>query len=67
MMLKHTTEQITDVSRGKTAALVGIDQFFFRIDTLTAVEDAHNTADDWAHAVAKITVKSKDRRDNIQN
>ena len=27
MMMKRTTEQITDVTRGNTAALVGIDQF----------------------------------------
>ena len=37
-----------------------------RFDTLKAVEDAHNTAD-WIHAVAKITVKSKDGRDSIRN
>ena len=28
LMMRHTTEQITDVSCGNTAALVGIDQFF---------------------------------------
>ena len=28
MMMKRTTEQITDVTRGNTAALVGVDQFF---------------------------------------
>ena len=26
-MMRRTTEQITDVSRGNTAALVGIEQF----------------------------------------
>ena len=61
MMMKRTTEQITDVSRGNTAAFVGIDQYLY------TVEDVHNTADDWIHVVAKITVKSKDRHDSIRN
>ena len=42
MMMKRTTEQITDVSRGNTAALVGIEQFFSKLGTLTTVENAHN-------------------------
>ena len=31
MLMKRTTEQITDVTRGNTAAFVGIDQFFSRL------------------------------------
>ena len=31
MMMKHTTEQITDVSCGNTAALVGIEQFLWSL------------------------------------
>ena len=68
MMMKRTTEQITDVTRGNTAALVGIDQFFFfKIGTLETVDNAHNTANDVSDVVAKITVMSKDRRDSIQS
>ena len=66
MMMKRTTEQITDVSRGNTAALVGIEQFLSKLGTLTTAERAHNTADDGKHPFAKITVKSKDRRDSIR-
>ena len=67
MMTKRTTEQITDVSRGNTAALVGIEQFFSKMGTLKTVENAHNITEDVRHVVAKITVTSKDRRDSIQN
>ena len=67
MMMKRTTEQITDVTRGNTAALVGIDQFFSKIGTLKTVDNAHNTANDVRHVVVKITVMSKDRRDSIQS
>ena len=31
MMMKRTTEQITDVSSGNTAVLVGIEQFLQRV------------------------------------
>ena len=61
-MLKRTTEQITDVSHGNTAALVVIDKFFLKLGTLTTSEDAHNNTDDGKHTVAKIAV-NKDRRD----
>ena len=50
-----------------TAALVGIDQFLQKIETLKTVGSAHNTANDVRHAVAKIAVMSKDRRDSIQS
>ena len=44
MMIKRTSEQITDVSRGNTVAYVGIDQFLLeKIGILKTVEDAHNT------------------------
>ena len=66
-MMRRTTEQITDVSRGNTAALVGIDQFLLNLGTLTTIENAHNTADTKyrVYHVAKIAVMSKDRRDSI--
>ena len=67
MMMNRTTEQITDVTRGNTAALVGIDQFLQNIGTLNTVDNAHNAANDVRHVVAKITVMSKDRRDSIQS
>ena len=44
-MMRRTTEQITDVSCGNTAALVRIDQFLIKLGTLKTIEDAHNTAD----------------------
>ena len=68
-MTRRTTEQITDVSCGNTAALVGIDQFLLKLGTLTKVENAHNTADTKysVYPVAKIAVMSKDRRDSIRN
>ena len=61
MMMKRTTEQITDVSRGHAAVLVGIEQFLLKLSTLTTYENAHNTADTKysVYPVAKITVKSK--------
>ena len=31
LMMRRVTEQITDVSCGNTAALVGIDQFFLKL------------------------------------
>ena len=65
-MLKRTTEQITDVSRGNTAALVVIDQFLVKLGTLTIVENAHNTAD-MKYSVYPVAVKSKDRRDSIRS
>ena len=46
-MMRRTTEEIND-------------QFFLKLGTLTTVEDAHNNADDGRHAVAKITMMSKD-------
>ena len=42
-VLKRTTEQITDVSRGNIAAFVVIDQFLLKLGTLTIIENAHNT------------------------
>ena len=42
MMIKCTIEQITDVSRGNTAALVGIETW--------------HSSDDWIHVVVKIAV-----------
>ena len=69
MMMKRTTEPISDVTRGNTAALVGMDQFLYKIGTLKTVENAHNTADtkySVSH-VAKIAVMSKDRCDSIRN
>ena len=64
-MMKRTTELITDVSRGNTAAVVGIEQF---LGTKTTVENAHKSADTKysVYPVAKITVKSKDKRDSIR-
>ena len=35
--MKRTTEQITDVSRRNTAALVEIEQFFLKLGTPTAI------------------------------
>ena len=67
MMMKRTTEQITDVTRGNTAALVGIDQFFSKIGTLKTIDNAHNTANDVRHVVAKIRVLPKGRRDSIRS
>ena len=63
---KKTTEQITDVSRGNTAAVVVIDQFHLKLSTLTIIENAHNTAD-MKYSVYPVAVKSKDRRDSIRN
>ena len=65
-VLKRTTEQITDVSRGNTAALVVIDQFLLKHGTLTIVENAHNTAD-MKYSVYPVAVQSKDRRDSIRS
>ena len=65
-VLKSTTEQITDVSRGNTAALVVIDQFLLELGTLTIIENAHNTAD-MKYSVYPVEVKSKDRRDSIRS
>ena len=64
-MMRRTTEQITDVSCGNTAALVGIDQFLSKLGTLTNVEDAHNIADTKysVSPVAKIAVRPKDGKD----
>ena len=69
MMMKSTTEQITDFSCGNTAALVWIEQFFLKPGTLKIVEHAHNTADTKysVYPVAKIEMISKDRRDSIRN
>ena len=55
-MMRRTTEQI-------------IDQFLLKLGTLITVEDDHNTADTKysVYPVAKITVKSKDRRGSIRN
>ena len=38
-VLKRITEQITDVSRGNTAALVVIDQFLLKLGTQTIIEN----------------------------
>ena len=65
-VLKRTTEQITDVSRGNTAALVVIDQFLLKLGTLTIIENAHNTTD-MKYSVYPVAVKSKDRRDSIRS
>ena len=66
-MMRRTTEQITDVSCGNAAALVGIDQFFLKLGTLTTVENVHNTADKYSVSpVVKIAVIPKDRRGSIQ-
>ena len=67
MMMKRTSEQITDLSRGNTAVIVGIEQFLSQLGPLKTVTDVHNSTEDVRHVVAKITVKSKDRRDSIQN
>ena len=57
MMTKRTPEQITDVSRGNTAAFVGIGQFLLKkIGTLKTVEDAAN---DVRNVVGKITVNPR--------
>ena len=65
-VLKRTTEQITDASRGNTAALVVIGQCFLKLGTLTIFENAHNTAD-MKYSVYPVAVKSKDRRDSIRS
>ena len=64
-MMRRTTEQITDVLRGNTAVLVGIEQF----GTLKTVESAHNTTDTKCSVshVAKIAVISKGRCESIRN
>ena len=63
-------------SRNTNNATVVNDEAYHRADqrpvplklgTLTTVEDAHNNADDRRHAVAKITMMSKDRRDSIRH
>ena len=61
-MRRRTTEQITDVSYGNTAALVGIDQFLLKLGTLTTVEEAHKIADTKysVSPVTKMTVKPND-------
>ena len=68
-MMRRITEQITDVSCGNTAALVGIDQFLSKLGTLTTVEDAHNTADTKFRVspVAKIAVRPKDGKDTTES
>ena len=58
--MKRTTERITDVSCGNTAALVGVDQSVsLKLGTPKTVENAHNTADTKysVYPVAQITVK----------
>ena len=52
LMMRGTTEQITD-------------QFLLKFGTLTTLEEVHNTADTKysVSPVAKIAVISKDRRD----
>ena len=60
-MMKRTTEQISRPRWDRTVLL--------KLGTLKTVENAHNTADTKysVYPVAKITVKSKDRRDSIQS
>ena len=53
---QQTVSMMNDVSRGP-----------LKLGTLTTVENAHNTADDWRHLVAKITLMSMDRRDSIRH
>ena len=55
-MMRRTTEQI-------------IDQCFFKLGTLTTVEENHSTADTKysVYLVARIAVISKDRCDSIRN
>ena len=65
-VLKRTTEQITNVSRRNTAALVVIDQFLLKLGTLTIIENAHNTAD-MKYSVYPVAMKSKDRRAGIRS
>ena len=67
--MNRTTEQITDVSCGNTAALVGIEPVLLKPGTLTTAENAHNTADTKysVYPVAKIAVMSKDRRDSLRS
>ena len=65
-VLKSFSEQITDVSRGNTSALVVIDQFLSKLGTLTIIENAHNTAD-MKYSVDPVAAKSKDRRDSIRS
>ena len=53
---QQTVSMMNDVSRGP-----------LKRGTLTTVENAHNTADDWRHLVAKTTMMSMDRRDSIRH
>ena len=68
MMMKRTTEQITDGSWGNSR-LRWDRPVLLKFGTLTTVENTHNTADTKysVYHVEKIIVKSKDRRDSIRN
>ena len=63
--MRRTTEQITDVSCGNAAALVGIYQSFFSFGTLKTIEDAHNAGDTKysVSPVEKIAERPKDGKD----
>ena len=68
MMMKRTTEQITDSSRGNTVP--SWDRTVpFKIGTLITVDNAHSTGDTKysVFLVAKIAVIAQHRRNSIRN
>ena len=70
-MMKCTTEQITDVTRGNTAALVGSTSSFEAWQALRRqlkmLTTQLTTKYSVYPAVAKSSVKSKDRRDSTRH
>ena len=62
MMMKRTTEQITDVSCGNTAALAQDQPLPLTFGTLTTIENAHNTAD----TNEVLRVSSREDRSDVQ-
>merc|ERR1712050_313288 len=65
LMMGRSTEQIADVPRGNTVALVGVDQYLLKSGTLSTFEDAHNIADMKysVSPVVKVAVKVKDGKE----
>ena len=63
-MMRRTTDQITDVSRGNTAALRWDRTVPLKLGTPTTIEDVHNAADMKysVYPVVKIAARPKDRK-----
>lgn len=61
LMMGRTTEQIADMSCDNTVALVGVDPFLLKSETLTTLVDVHHIADmkNSVSPVVKVAVKMK--------